>query len=124
VNKIPSAAEIKRQYIESLVIIEKSNLDGEYKIGNKEGKRIILLFKLLEGNSDLAKEVLPPLLKHESIKVRLCAAAHCLGLNIFIDQAVAILGSISNLNTSIFSFEAEMTLKVWREQGYLKVYQK
>jgi len=47
-----------------------------------------------------------------------------LALGIFEEQAVDILEKISELNLRVFSFEAEMTLKVWREQGYLRVYQK
>lgn len=119
-----SSTEIRSLYIQSLLIIEKSNLEGEYKTGNKEGKKIIELFKLLEGDIDFAKDVLPPLLEHESVKVKICAAAHCLALKIFEKEAVNILENICELNTRVFSFEAEMTLKVWREQGYLKVYQK
>lgn len=123
-KKILSFAEIRSQYLESLLIIEKSNLEGEYKIGNKEGKKIIKLFKLLEEDIDMAKEVLPSLFGHESVKVKICAAAHCLALKIFEGQAVDILEKISKLDIRVFSFEAEMTLKVWREQGYLRVYQK
>ena len=119
-----SCAEIRSQYIQSLLVIEKSNLDGEYKIGNREGKKIIKLFKLLEEDIDLAKEVLPSLFDHESVKVKTCAAAHCLALKIFEQQAVDILEEIAKLNVRVFSFEAEMTLEVWREKGDLQVYKK
>ena len=115
-------SEIRSQYIESLLIIEKSNLDGEYKIGNKEGKKIIKLFKILEKDNALGIEVLASLFENESVKVRICAAAHCLALGAFEEQAVDILEKISKLNIRVFSLEAEMTLKVWREQGFLKVY--
>jgi hypothetical protein len=121
---ILSPNQIVSQYINSLLIIEQSNLTGEYKIGNKEGKKIIKLFKILERNINLAKEVLPLLFEHTSVKVKICAAAHCLALKIYENKAVTILENISTMNTRIFSFEAEMTLKVWREQGYLKIYQK
>jgi len=121
-KNIISSKEIIDQYIESLLIIEKSDLSGEYKIGNKEGKKVIKLFKLIEKNINLAKEILPELFKHESCKVRIAAAAHCLSLKIFETEAVEILERISNLQIRFFSFEAKMTLKVWREQGYLKVY--
>ena len=122
-NKL-SCAEIRSQYIQSLLVIEKSNLDGEYKIGNREGKKIIKLFKLLEEDIDLAKEVLPSLFDHESVKVKTCAADHCLALKIFEQQAVDILEEIAKLNVRVFSFEAEMTLEVWREKGDLQVYKK
>jgi len=117
-----SASEIIGKYLDSLKIIEKSNLEGEYKIGNKEGKKIIKLFKGLEQNHEQALEVLSQLITNESVKVRICAAAHCLSLNILLNQAIKTLEEIASLKIRIFSFEAEMTLKVYREQGYLKVY--
>lgn len=70
----------------------------------------------------MAIEVLASLFENESVKVRICAAAHCLALEIIEEQAVDVLDKISKLNMRIFSLEAEMTLKVWREQGFLKVY--
>jgi hypothetical protein len=121
-KKTVTSAEIKSQYLKSLSIIEKSNLESEYRIGNKEGKKIINLFKILEKDNALAIEVLASLLENESVKVRICAAAHCLALEIFEEQAVDVLDKISKLNMRILSLEAEMTLKVWREQGSLKVY--
>jgi len=121
-KKTVTSAEIKSQYLKSLSIIEKSNLESEYRIGNKEGKKIINLFKILEKDNELAIEVVASLFENESVKVRNCAAAHCLALGIFEEQAVDVLEKISKLNMRIFSLEAEMTLKVWREQGFLKVY--
>lgn len=121
-KNILSTNEILNQYIKSFLIIEKSNLEGEYKIGNKEGKKIIKLFKLMENNINSAKEILPTLFEHESYKVRIAAAAHCLSLKIFEKEAIELLEKISILQIRHYSFEAKMTLKVWREQGYLKVY--
>lgn len=121
-KKTVTSAEIKSQYLKSLSIIEKSNLESEYRIGNKEGKKIVNLFKILEKDNALAIEVLASLFENESVKVRICAAAHCLALGIFEEQAVDVLDKISKFNMRIFSLEAEMTLKVWCEQGFLKVY--
>ena len=51
--------------------------------------------------------------------------AHCLSLRICVDEAEKVLEKAAeDKNNGIFSFNAEMTLKVWRENGYLKMYPK
>ena len=51
------------------------------------------------------------------------AAAYCLSMNYNIDYAVSVLQEIAdNPDNGIFGFNAEMTLKVWRKNGYLKIY--
>jgi hypothetical protein len=77
---------------------------------------------MLEKNINLAEKVLTRLYEHNSVKVRICAAAHSLALKVHEDQAVRILDSVATLDIKVFSFEAKMTLQVWRKQGYLKVY--
>ena len=123
-NKTESPDYLISRYLEHLLTIEDANMRGDYKAGNKEGKKVIRLFQVLEKNSDLARLVLPELLRHPSVKVRICGAAHCLSLRLYEDQAIALLNDISELSIRIFSFEARMTLSVWEKQGYLKVYPK
>jgi hypothetical protein len=66
---------------------------------------------------------LPKLLIEENVVTRTKAAAHCLSLNINTEQAVEILKKDSNdEENGIFGFNAKMTLKMWYEQGYLKIY--
>lgn len=51
------------------------------------------------------------------------AAAYCLALKENVDVAIKILTEISEDGTNgIFGFNAEMTLKVWNDRGYLKMY--
>ena len=57
--------------------------------------------------------------------VRIKAAAYCLALNWNIAEAEETLAAIAaDPDTGIFGFNAEMTLKVWRTDGELKMYQK
>jgi len=66
---------------------------------------------------------LPLLFCNENIATRSKAAAHCISLGIYIDESVKILEEVEkNKVYGIYRLNAEMTLKVWREQGYLKVY--
>ena len=104
--------------------MQKATLEGDYKTNNKEGKPILQIFKFLEKNKELASVTLPLLFTNRNIVTRTRAATHCLALNIFIEEAVKILEeAANNEQVGIFGFNAEMTLKVWHKQGYLKMYQ-
>lgn len=117
--------EILNQYIESCEIIKKTLDSGDYKTGNKEGKKLIKVFKYLEKNVEQAKTILPQLFNEENINTRITSAAHCIALNIFVEESAKLLEiEAQNDNNGIFGFDAEMTLKVWREEGKLEVYQK
>jgi len=98
-------------------------LSGDYKRGNKAHRKIIKTFKFLEENLDVARSVLPLLFRNENTDTRTLAAAHCLALNVFVKEAEEVLETVaSDAAGGIFAFNARMTLKAWREQGYLKVY--
>ena len=48
---------------------------------------------------------------------------YCLSMNYNIDYAVSVLQEIAdNPDNGIFGFNAEMILKVWIKNGYLKIY--
>jgi len=118
-----SKSEILNQYIISGNVMYKATLGGDYKTNNKEGKIITQAFKYLENNLELATEILPLLFDNENVVTRTKAAAHCLALKIYIDKAEKILEDVANDDKNeIFGFNAQMTLKVWHEQGFLKVY--
>jgi hypothetical protein len=52
-------------------------------------------------------------------------AAHCLALKIYLDEAEKVLEEAPQDEINgIFAFNAEMTLKVWHEKGFLQVYKK
>ena len=120
-----SKSDILNQYINSGIIMHKATLEGDYKTNNKEGKTITKLFKYLENNLELAKETLPTLFDNENVVTRTKAAAHCLALKICVREAEKIIeeAAVDDKN-GIFGFNAQMTLKVWREQGHLEIYQK
>jgi len=121
-NKL-TPQDIINQYVETGIISEKATLEGDYKTNNKQGKKLIKIFKELENDTELAISTLPMLLNHSNIVTRTDAAAHCLSLNICINEAVRCIEIIAkDEKDNIFGFNAGMTLKVWREQGYLKIY--
>lgn len=118
-----SKSDILEQYIRSGNVIYKATLEGDYKTNNKEGKIITQAFKHLEKNLEFATDTLPLLFGNENVVTRTKAAAHCLALKIHIDKAERILEDAANDDKNgIFGFNAQMTLKVWHEQGFLTIY--
>jgi len=122
--KIMKKEEVIEQYIKSGLIIFEATLSGDYKTNNKEWKKIVRVFKMLEKDLVLAEDCLKDLLQNDIVVTRTYAASHCLALNILVQEAIETLESdASDEENGIFRVDARMTLKVWREQGYLRVYQ-
>lgn len=115
--------EIVNQYEISGEIMYQATLSGDYRANNKEGAKLVRIFKRLEKDETLAMDCIGELLKSKNVVVRAKAAAYCLALNKNIDIAEKVLQNImDDPANGIFGFNAKMTLKVWREQGYLRIY--
>lgn len=120
--RLLSEDEIIEQYIESGKIMYQTTLNGDYKKGNREGKKINKLFKYLAQNKELAYKILPQLLYVENLELQIEVATQCLILKVCEKEAEKVLINIANDEKSgIFAFNAEMTLKVWNE-GNLKMH--
>ena len=118
-----SIEEIIEQYEKSERIIEETLLSGDYRTGNKEGKKLIKFFKMFEKDRDLAAKCIELLYKSNCTRVRITAAAYSLSLGINVPKAEAVLYEIGHDESlGIIGFDAEMTLKVWKKQGFLKMY--
>ena len=114
--------KILKQYEKSGEIIYHTTLNGDYRKNNREGARLVKIFKEFEKDPDLADECIPELLKSPNVAVRIKAASYCLALRRNIKLAEKILKNIaSDPNNKIFRLNAEMILKVWKEQGYLNI---
>lgn len=121
--KIFDKESIIQQYEDSGEILYKSTLAGDYKACNKEGKKLIKIYKILEKDKEFAWECISEMLKSSNVVVRAKAASYCLALNIQTDIAQEILTKImDDESNEIFSFNAKMTLKVWEEEGCLQIY--
>ena len=116
---------ILNQYETSGKIIYQATLNGDYKANNREAKKLIKIFKIFEQDRELAWACISKMFKSENVVVRTEAAAYCLALNMNTDMAQEVLIQIrDNRENGIFGLNAEMTLDVWNEQGYLDIYQK
>jgi len=113
-KKSMSAQEIIEKRIENDLLIEALSV-RDYKKNNRIVDKNFKLFKLLKIDLELAKLVYKELLSYDCVITRLTAAGECLSLGIYIEEALRILTEMSNRgDIGIRSFEAELTLKVWR----------
>ena len=116
---------ILKQYEESGKIMYQATLTGDYKSNNREGKKLVKIFKVFEDDRELARICIAELLQSDNVVVRSKAAAYCLALNDNVEVAQKVLTEISSDEANgIFGFKARMTLDVWKKQGYLHIYQR
>jgi hypothetical protein len=112
--------KIIEEYKYFAVLHWNASREGDYKTANKNYAKLTKIFKQLQGSEELQEKVLVQLLNDNNYAVQLWAAAHSLGLGQYKDDAVSKLEFISKMNADEApSFEAKMTLQVWREKGTL-----
>ena len=117
--------EIVNIYEKSGRLMYDATLSGDYKTNNKEGKRLIKLFKMFEVDTDFGYKCIMKLFESDNVVILTEAASYCLALNYNTEYAVSVLEKIANDSESgIFGFNAEMIIKEWKKNGFLKLYQK
>lgn len=80
---------------------------------------------MMEKDPEWAHKCIDKLIVKENVVLKTKMAAYCLALGYKVEEAVTVLEKVSSDSSNgIFGFNAQMTLKVWRENGYLKIYQK
>ena len=116
---------IIRQYETSGKIMFDEIHNGDWKKHDREGAKLLEIFKMFEKNPDFAMECIEELLKSNNVVARTKGAAYCLALKRNVETGERILEEISRDPSSrLYRLNAEMTLKVWREKGELQLYQK
>lgn len=116
--------EVAEIYEKSGKLMYDATLSGDYKTNNREGKRLTKLFKIFEKDLDFGYQCIGRLLESTNVVIKSEAAAYCLALDYKVEYAVSVLEEIAtDPDNGIFGFNAEMTLKVWRKNGELKIYQ-
>lgn len=109
----------KEQYILYCADLNNGYTKKDVKKHNVAMKKLAKLFYKLKDESD--KSFLLDLMQHSDDRTKSLVAAHCLGLNKYVEEAKKVLSAISNNKTDpILAFEAQSTLDVYRQQGYLK----
>lgn len=91
----------------------------DVKRHNAAMKHLGKLFYQIEGELD--KSFLLELLQNENDRTKALVAAHCLGFGVYVSEAKNILSALAKSKVNpILAFEAQATLDVWKQQGYLK----
>lgn len=107
------------KYKELCADLTDATSSEEAKQHNKAMQKLAKLFYELEEVED--KSFLLELLKEENPRTTTLVAAHCLGLGVYKKEAKNILKRNSKLKDNpSASLNAEMTLEVYKSQGYLK----
>lgn len=111
--------DIIEKYIVTASLYGDETEKGNYKEVNKLYKKLTRLYKQFESTPEIAFEALELLLRHQNNWVKLWSAAHALGLKLHIQEATETLEKISKQQPGNVRFDAEMTLKTWKENGKL-----
>ena len=107
--------------IVSLCLMLDEYTTAGVKQHNKAMDGLSIIYHELEADKEYAQELYLYLMGHDDDRVKATAAAHSLGLNINVPIAKKTLIKIMrNSSKPLARFNAEMTLQVWKEQGFLK----
>ena len=115
--------KIIKQYEESGKIMFETCHNGDWKKHDREGTKLVNIFnKIFDKNLDFAMECIEEMLKSENVVVRTKGAAYCLALKRNVEVGKRVLEEISqDPSYGVYRVNAEMTLKVWKENGELRI---
>ena len=110
--------DYKTQYLLYCTELNTCSTKEDAKKHNAAMKKLGRLFRQLKTETE--RSFLLELLQNENAQTRALVAAHCLGLGVYILESEKVLLFLSkNKNNPYLAFEAQSTLDVWKQQGYL-----
>lgn len=112
-------SDLLEKYVAAAIAHGIETEKGNHKEINKQYNKLNRVYRKMEQDKALGKDMTEKLLEHSSDFVRAWAATHALGLKVNVDKAVEVLEYIAKTK-GLVRLDAEMTLQIWREQGYLK----
>lgn len=111
--------DFKALYLLHCANLSDCTTKEDVKRHNAAMKQLGKLFYHIQGEQD--KSFLLELLSNENDRTKALVAAHCLGYGVYVSEAKKVLSSLAKSKANpIFAFEAQATLDVWKQQGYLK----
>ena len=112
----------KEQFIDLAITYCDTFQTGNYKLGNKLYDKTHKLVKETQHDEIFMESVIHTCINHEDFRVQYLASIWALLARKFIDDALKGLDDLSKReDTGIVGFNAKMTIKVWNEEGYLKL---
>lgn len=107
------------RYLQYCADLNECTEKNDVRRNNAAMKQLGKLFQQIKAEPD--KSFLLEPLKNKNDRTKALAAAHCLGLGVYIKETKEVLSGIANnKDNPILAFEAQATLDVWQQQGYLK----
>ena len=111
--------DYKELYLQYCANLNDCTTKEDVKRHNVAMKNLGNLFYRIEGEPD--KSFLLELLLNENDRTKALVAAHCLGYGVYVSEAKKVLSSLAKSKVNpILAFNAQATLDVWKQQGYLK----
>ena len=111
--------DYKELYLLHCANLNDCSTKEDVKRHNVAMKQLGKLFSQIQGEQD--KSFLLELLLNENDRTKALVAAHCLGYGVYVSEAKKVMSSLAKSKaTPILAFEAQATLDVWEQQGYLK----
>lgn len=111
--------DYKELYLLHCANLSDCTIKEDVKRHNAAMKQLGKLFYQIQ--DELDKSFLLELLSNENDRTKALVAAHCLGYGVYVSEAKKVLSSLAKSKASpILAFEAQATLDVWKQQGYLK----
>lgn len=111
--------DYKNQYLMCCADLNDCTTKEGVKRHNSAMRQLGKLFHQIEGEQD--KSFLRELLQNENERTRALVAAHCLGMGVYIPEAKKVLSTLARGKVNpVLAFEAQATLDVWKQKGYLK----
>ncbi len=121
VNQDKKVDDFVKQYSQYAIQHRNGTYEGKSRKTNSAYDKITKLYQILQHDSAMADTTLAILIHSNNLSIQSFAAAHCLGLKKFVEEAEKVLEDIShNRDYGILAFNAKMVLETWRKQGYLK----
>lgn len=117
--RLPTVDEVVTVFEEAGVVMQEATLSGDYRKNNRQRKKLEKYYKLYAECPELCHACIDRLIESENVVTRTNAAACSIAFDYELDRAKAVLQDIASARKDIFGFNAEMTLKVWKKQGYL-----
>jgi hypothetical protein len=119
--KKDSLFEYVDSYINAAILQGETIKKGDSRTANRQYTILKRIFAKAQKDTGVAEIFYKNLRNHSEPNVRLWACAHSLALGLNVPECEIILDDLAQDNQiGILSLNAEMTLKVWKKQGYLR----
>ena len=119
VGVIKMKIDYKNEYLIYSSKLNDCTTKRDVRIHNAAMRKLGKLYNIVKNEPD--KSFFLDLLQDDNERTRMLAAAHCLGLGVYTSKAKRVLTQLSKNNGNpIVAFEAQATLDVWKQQGYLQ----